>query len=65
MSKTRHQKDKKQVHTAFAYELLCSTITVCAHSAATTRVGTAIGEAIMLADADHKFYISMDSLQAS
>ncbi len=52
MSKTRHQKEKKQVCTAFAYELLYSTITVCARSAATTTVGTAIGEVFALADAD-------------
>ncbi len=50
MLKTRRQKEKKQVCTAFAYELLYSTITVCARSAATTTVGTAIGEASLVMD---------------
>ncbi len=50
MSKTRHQKEKKQVCTAFAYELLYSTITVSARSAATTTVGMAISEAILVMD---------------
>ena len=58
MSKTRRQKEKKQVCTAFAYELLYLTITVCTHSAATATIGTAIGEAIALADADRKFCCS-------
>ena len=43
---------------AFAYELLYSMIKVCARSAAMTTVGTAIGEAMALADADCKFCCS-------
>ena len=44
-SKKRCQKKRKQIYMAFAYELLYSTITVCARSAATTIAGIAIGEA--------------------
>ena len=55
MLKTRRQKEKKQVCTAFAYELLYSTITVCARSAATTTVGTAIGEASLVMDCRSKW----------
>ena len=58
LSKTRRQKEKKQVCTAFAYELLYSTITVCTCSVAMTTVGMAIGEVIALADADCKFRCS-------
>ncbi len=36
VSKTRRPKEKKQVYTAFDYELLYSTITVCARFHATT-----------------------------
>ncbi len=55
MSKARRQKEKKQVSTAFAYELLYLTITVCARSAATTTVGTAIGEASIVMDCRSKW----------
>ncbi len=54
----RRQKEKKRVFTAFAYELLYSTITVCARSAAMTTVSTVIEEAIALANADCKFCCS-------
>ncbi len=49
---------KKKSYTAFAYELLYSTIIVCTRSAATITIGTVNGEAIALADADCKFYCS-------
>ena len=55
VSKTRRQKEKKQVCMAFAYELLYSTITICARSAATTTVGTAIGEASIVMDSRSKW----------
>ena len=65
MSKTRCQTEKEQVCMAFGYELCFSTITVCAHSAATTTIGTAIGEEMALADADCKFHCSHFASQVS
>ncbi len=46
--KTRRQKEKKLLNTAFAYELPYSTTTICACSAAMTAVGTAICEDVIL-----------------
>ncbi len=51
VSKTRHQKEKKQVCMDFAYSM----IKICARFAATTMVGTAIGEASIVMDCRSKW----------